>query len=257
MAEKTQEILIRIRQEKPAILNITNYYATYLIASGLRSINAFPILSNAEQEIEELLTLAQSVVINLGKLDDCFINLCNRICQIANKVNKPIILDPVGAGASCYRTNTAVHLIKNHNIAIIRAYPNEIAGLLNRPLSRDHNNKVEHEAAIEQATLLSKKYNVAVVMSGRIHAVIDANQLAQFNFDSSLLQKVAGIASLLSSIIGAFHAMEEERFLAASSAVEFYANCAGPATSRATGPASFKTELIDRLYINSSEVRNW
>ncbi len=74
MTQKIKELLIKIKKEKPLILNITKYFPLDLIVSGLRSIGAFPITSNAEQEIEELLKLSKSVVINLGKLDDEFIN---------------------------------------------------------------------------------------------------------------------------------------------------------------------------------------
>lgn len=79
----------------------------------------------------------------------------------------------------------------------------------------------------------------------------------KFNFDSSLLQKVAGIDSLLSAIIGAFHTVESDRFTAARSAIGFYGNCVGSVTCRAQGPASLKTALIDKLYTNASQVMEW
>lgn len=256
MAQNIKEILLQIQKDKPFILNITNYFPMDLVASGLRSIGAFPILSNEEKEIVELLNLTKSVVINLGKLDDKFVKLCYRICRIANEINKPIILDPVGAGISRYRTDLAISFITNHKISIVRGYPNELGSLFDGHITIPNHDATD-EFVIENAKVLSKKHNIAVVISGKYNTVVDSNRIDQFNFDSFLLQKVAGIDSLLSSIIGAFHAIEEDRFNAARAAVEFYGNCVGSATSRAKGPASLRTELIDKLYINSSEAYEW
>ncbi len=86
MTQKMNELITKIKKERPLILNITQYFPLDLIASGLRSIGALPITSNAEMEIDELLKLSKAVVINLGKLDDEFILLCDRICQSANEL---------------------------------------------------------------------------------------------------------------------------------------------------------------------------
>jgi len=254
MTQKINEILVKIRKERPFIFNISNFFPMDLIASGVRSLGAFLVMSNAKQEIEELLGLSKAVVINLGKLNDEYIVLCNRICKIANNLNIPIILDPVGAGASQYRTDAAINMIDHYKISVVRAYPNEIVGLLTRQLTIPNNKLIDHNTSIENSKLLSEKHNIAVVVSGRRHMVIDSNKINQFNFDSLILQKVAGIGTLLSFIIGAFHAMEEDRFIAAQAAVSFYANCVGPASSKASGPASLIMELIDKLYINSSKA---
>ena len=105
MFEKIKEITTKIKKNKPLILNITNYVTMDFVANGLLSLGASPVMSKAEQEIEDLLQLAQSIVINLGTLDKQFIALCEHACLIANQLKKPIILDPVGAGASSYRTD--------------------------------------------------------------------------------------------------------------------------------------------------------
>jgi len=249
MTQKINELLIKIKKERPLILNITQYFPLDLIASGLRSIGALPITSNAEKEIDELLKLSKAVVINLGKLDDEFIQLCDRICQSANELKKPIILDPVGAGASRYRTETSINLIKNHKISVVRGYPSEIVALLNAQLIKIGTESTANDLACENAKLLSEKYDIAIVISGKIHTVIDTNKVDHFNFDSAIVQKVAGIGSLLSSIIGAFHAVEENRFMAATTAVAYFAACVGIANSKAAGPGSFRSGLIDELYL--------
>lgn len=251
MTQTVDDFLIKIKKIRPLILNLNQYFSLELIASGLRSFGALPIMSNSYQEIEELLALSKAVVINLGKLNDQFTQLCNRICEIANKLNKPIILDPIGAGASRYRTEVSTNLIKKHKISVVRGYPSEISALLNERIIEIGTESQENELANENAQLLSEKYNMGVVVSGKINTVIDHDQIHHYNFDSSLLLKVAGINSLLSAIIGAFHAIEGKRFLAAATAVEYFSICVGLARSKLSGPGSFQMNLIDELYLIS------
>ncbi|KTC93133.1 MULTISPECIES: hydroxyethylthiazole kinase [Legionella] len=257
MASDVKRILREIRKKKPFVFNILNYYPMELIASGLRSIGIYPLMSNAEQEVDELLNLASAVVINLGKLDDKFINLCYHICHSANANNKPIVLDPVGTGISRYRTETALSFLKNHKISVVRGYSNELESLLTEKITIPNSHNPLDEQVLEHAKKLSEKYDLAIVVSGKFNTVLDSNKIDKFNFDSTLLQKVAGIDSLLSAIIGGFHTVEKDRFTAARSAIEFYGNCVGSVSTRARGPASLKTELIDKLYINSSEATDW
>ncbi|WP_019215520.1 hydroxyethylthiazole kinase [Legionella tunisiensis] len=254
MTPKIKEILIKIREQRPFILNMTDYFPVDLVANGVRSIGALPIMNNARQEVEELLNLSKAVVINMGKLDDNFIKLCNQICKTANKFKIPIILDPVGAGATQYRTDTAIRIISNHAISIIRAYPSEIDGLLSGQVGLQNHNATNLTVMTEKAKLLSEKYKLTVVVSGKRHIVADKNRIDSFNFDSNLLQRVAGIGSLLSAIIGVFHSVEKDQYIAAKHAVEFYAHCVGPTSCDAPGPASLITRIIDKLYIKSSEA---
>src|SRR5438876_768146 len=129
MFEKIKNIVVKIKEKKPLILNITNDVTMDFIANGLLSLGASPVMSKAQQEIDDLLELANSVVINLGTLDEKFIALCEYVCGVANQLKKPIVLDPVGAGASHYRTNTGLNLIRNYGIAIIRGNASEIMSL--------------------------------------------------------------------------------------------------------------------------------
>lgn len=256
MTEEMNEILRTIKQQKPFVLTITNYFPMGYVASGIRSIGGFPIMCSAEEEVEELLRISKAVVINLGKLDNPFVKLSNAICKLANKMNIPIILDPVGAGASRYRTDIATHLINKHQIAIIRGYPNEIASLLTGELVIQGNNHLQEDKLIvENARSLSTKHNLAVVVSGKRHIVVDSAQMGQFNFDSAMVQKVAGIGNLLSAIISVFNSVVKDPFLAAKNATHFYAECVGPISSSASGPASLIIGIIDNIYINATKAQ--
>ncbi|KTD67244.1 MULTISPECIES: hydroxyethylthiazole kinase [Legionella] len=256
MTPEVNETLRKIRNQKPLILVITNYFPMGYIGGGVRSIGGFPIMCGAEEEVAELLNLAKAVVINLGKLDKAFVKLSNHICTIANQMNIPIILDPVGTGASRYRTDVATNIIKKHQISIIRGYPNEIASLLTEELViQDNNHLIEEKTIIENAKSLAKKHKLTVVVSGKRHLVVNSEQSTQFNFDSALVQKVAGIGNLLSAIISVFNSVTEDSFSAANNAVHFYAGCVGPISSAASGPASLIIGIIDQIYINAAKAQ--
>ncbi|WP_454783220.1 hydroxyethylthiazole kinase [Legionella sp. WA2022007384] len=256
MTPEVNEALRKIRQQKPFILNITNYFPMGYVASGIRSIGGFPLMCSAEEEVEELLGISKAVVINLGKLDNPFVKLSNHICKIANQKNIPIILDPVGAGATRYRTDVATNMIKKHQISIVRGYPNEIASLVtNELVIQDNNSLLKEKTILDNAKSLSKKYKLSVVVSGKRHLVVNADQIDQFNFDSELVQKVAGISNLLSAIISVFNSVIEDPFLAAKNAVHFYAECVGPTSSSAPGPASLIIGIIDKIYMNTIKAQ--
>ncbi|KTD41755.1 hydroxyethylthiazole kinase [Legionella parisiensis] len=256
MTPEVNEALRKIRQQKPFILAITNYFPMGYVGSGIRSIGGFPLMCGAEEEVEELLGISKAVIINLGKLDSAFVKMSNLICDVANKKNIPIILDPVGVGASRYRTDVATSLIKKHQISIVRGYPNEIASLLTGELViQDNNHLMEDKTIIENAQSLSTKHTLTVVVSGKRHIVVNSNQIDQFNFDSVLVQKVAGIGNLLSAMISVFHSVVKDQFLAAKNAVRFYAECVGPTSSGASGPASLIIGVIDQIYINAKKAQ--
>jgi hydroxyethylthiazole kinase len=251
MLEKMQEIVEKIKQEKPLILNITNYVTMDFVANGLLSMGASPIMCKAEQEVEDLLKIAKSVVINLGTLDESFIHLCHHTCGIANQVKKPIILDPVGAGASRYRTNTALKILNDYQISIVRGNASEIMALSGlTSMTKGVDSTVDSDNAMEAAKLLSKKYDVAVTVSGKWDVIADGDRLSLCDRGSSLMPMVTGTGCLLSSIVGAFHSVENNRFDAAVAAIIFYGISGEMAAEKSAGPGTFKSEFLDAL--NSS-----
>ena len=249
MFEKIREITTTIKTNKPLILNITNDVTIEFVANGLLSLNASPVMSKATQEIEELMQISAAVVINLGTLHHAFIQLCAHVCQLANQFRIPIILDPVGAGASKYRTESCKQLIDEYDIAIIRGNGSEIMALSELSFStKGVDSLVSSESAIESARAISKNYDTVVVVSGKDDFVVDAKKVSQFNRGSSLMTMVTGTGCLLSAVLGAFHAVEKNTFNAASAATLFYSVCGEVAARKAQGPGSFKTYFLDAIH---------
>src|SRR5689334_13033503 len=249
MFKKTKELMDHIQVTKPLVLNITNDVTMDFVANGLLSIGASPIMSKAEQEIEDLLQHTQSLVINLGTLNKEFIALCKHTCKIANQLDKPIILDPVGAGASQYRTDTCLSLISEYRISIIRGNAGEIMALSGASRqTKGVDSLSESNQAIESATTISNRHQAAVVVSGKIDIIVDHASMTQLDRGSPSMPTTTGTGCLLSAVVAAFHAVEKNRFEAAKIATLFYGICGEIAESKAQGPGSFRTQFLDALH---------
>ena len=255
MFKQIKNIVAKIKEERPLILNVTNDVTMDFIANGLLSLGASPVMSKAQEEIDDLLQLANSVVINLGTLDEKFIALCEYVCGIANQLKKPIVLDPVGAGASRYRTHTNLNLINNYHVAIIRGNASEIMSLSGAAIkTKGVDSTAQSDLAIDSAKQLSIYYDVAVVVSGEKDIVVDGHDVRQFTYGSPLMPQVVGTGCLFSAVVGAFHAVEKNRFDASISATVFYGICGENAAKRAQGPASFKIKFLDELNLMPKEI---
>lgn len=249
MLEKINRLIKKVKQEKPLVLNITNNVTMDFIANGLLSLGASPVMSKAPEDIKDLLKIASAVVINLGTLDNAFIELCQSTCLQANQLDKPIILDPVGAGASHYRTSAALTLIHDYQISILRANASEIAALGGATtMTKGVDSLLESQHTIEHAKVLSKQFNMAVVISGKTDFIIDQEAIELCERGSELMPMVTGTGCLLSAVVAAFNAVEKNRFDAAFAATLFYGICGETAAKNIQGPATFKNQFIDHLH---------
>lgn len=248
MQDKIKNVLNKIRSEKPLILNLTNYVTMDFIANGLLSLGASPIMSKAEKELEDLLKISKVLVINIGTLDDKFITLSKLACELANKLNKPIILDPVGVGASKYRTMTGLNLIENYRFAIIRGNASEIKCLAGELVTSKGVDSLESsESAAESALALAAQFKTSIVVSGATDIVANAEKFEKYAYGSALMPQITGSGCLLSAVVAAFHAVEQNSFEAAKLASVFYSLCGERAEKNSQGPASFKVNFIDEM----------
>jgi hydroxyethylthiazole kinase len=249
MHQHVNRLLKKIKQEKPILLNITNYVTMDFIANGLLSLGASPVMSMSTHEAEDLLQLAKVVVINLGTLNEKFLSLCEMICAKANTLKKPIILDPVGAGATLYRTQSAKRLADHYQLDIIRGNASEISALSTASATtKGVDSHLESRNIVEEAIQFSHANRVALAISGKTDVIIDGEKIYYFDGGSQLMPSITGTGCLLSAVVGAFHAVENDRFIAASTATTFYGQCGENASIGTIGPGSFKVKFLDALY---------
>src|SRR3989338_3266026 len=121
-----------IRVQRPLVHNITNFVVMNTTANALLALGASPIMAHAIEELPELLAIANALVINIGTLDTTWINSFEKAVLHAIKKNIPIVIDPVGAGASQLRTRTTLNLLKLSKISVLRGNASEIMALDNQ-----------------------------------------------------------------------------------------------------------------------------
>lgn len=241
-------MLQSLKENRPLILNITNYVTMDFIANGLLSLGASPIMANAQNELEDLIRIAQGVVINIGTLNDEFIALCHKACSIANTMGKPIILDPVGAGASEYRTETCVNLLAKYKFSVIRGNASEIMALC----GAHHNTKgvdtnMLSTDVIASAKIFSLQQDAVIAVSGKTDVIVFGDQVTLLERGSALMPSITGSGCLLTAVISAFNVISSEKYLSTCAAVMFYGVCGELATREARGPGSFKVHFLDAL----------
>ncbi|MDX2164118.1 MAG: hydroxyethylthiazole kinase [Gammaproteobacteria bacterium] len=242
-------MLEKLKSHNPLILNITNMVTMDFIANGLLSLGASPIMSLAEEEMDDLCKISHAVVVNIGTLNAEFINLALSAGQFANQHGKPLIFDPVGVGASLYRTQSAQELLNTIKIDVIRGNASEILALSGLfVVTKGVDSTVESQQAVEAGKLLSQKYNCIVVISGKADVIIENNNIDISDFGSPLMSTVTGMGCLLSSVVAAFRAVESNRFEAAKHAVRFYGQCGEIAAAKSHIPAHFKNYFLEALY---------
>ncbi len=249
MIIKHHDVLNTLRHTNPLILNVTNHVSMDFVANGLLSVGASPIMTLAEEEIEDLMRIAHAVVINLGTLNEAFIRLCHKACACANQYQKPIIFDPVGVGASAYRTQTAQSLLAQYAFEIIRANASEIMALsggLHR--SKGVDSSLDSGAAIEGGHALSHVHQAVVVISGAQDHIIHQHQRTTLTCGSVMMPQITGTGCLLTAVTGAFRAVHSQAYEAATMATAFYGQCGETAAAKAQGPGTFKPYFLDALH---------
>ena len=240
--------LVLIRQTNPLIHNISNLVVMPITANILLALGAAPIMAHAKQELSDIIQLAQSLVINIGTLDKPWIASIKIGQKAALKCGSAIVFEPVGAGSSRYRTETALKILKR-GVHIIRGNASEIMALTDATIKTKGVDSMQTSVnALASARTLAKKYHCIVVISGKIDFVISATQTVALNYGTPLLTKVVGMGCSLTAIIASFLTVNTDAFAASVHATALMGLVAEYAEKKSTGPGSFYTQLLDSLY---------
>jgi hydroxyethylthiazole kinase len=249
MQQKILTALATLKTTKPLVLNVTNYVTMDFMANALLAVGAAPIMTVCDEELAELINIASSININIGTLDKLFIERCYQAVQLAKQYQKPVILDPVGAGATLIRTQVARDLLESADI--IRGNASEIIALTattGDTLGVESTHTTVEAKATARA--LAKQYGATVVVSGPVDFVADSEQEIELPFGSALMPYVTGMGCTLTAVIAAFRAVIDNSFEAAQLATAYYGTCGQRAASKASTPGGFRTAFIDQLFMD-------
>lgn len=256
--QKLAAVLQKVRETNPLVHNITNVVVTNFTANGLLALGASPVMAYAKEEVAEMAKIAGALVLNIGTLSSPEVEAMIIAGKSANEHGVPVVLDPVGAGATQFRTSTARKLVRELKISLIRGNAAEVANVIGENWQIKGVDAGEGNGNIvELAKLAAKKLNTVVAITGRDDVVTDGDKTYIIHNGHPLLTKVTGTGCLLSSVVGAFLAVEKDPVMASVAAISSYGVVAEIAAenSGAEGPGSFQIELLNQLSkISADEI---
>ena len=247
--ETINKDLETIRLKSPLVHNITNYVVMNNTANALLAIGASPVMAHALEEVRDMVAIASALVINMGTLSPLWVESMVLAGKTATGSGKPVVFDPVGAGATPYRTLTALKIIKECSPHIIRGNASEIKALvMENKMTKGVDSTEGSGTAIEAAGILAGQSECVVVVSGEVDYVTDGKTVISVKNGSPLMPKITGMGCTASAITGAFAAINKNYLAAASHAMAVMGIAGEIAASQSTGPGSLQVNFIDTLY---------
>ncbi|HOO62810.1 MAG TPA: hydroxyethylthiazole kinase, partial [Synergistaceae bacterium] len=248
-AHSLWENVVRLRKEAPLVHNITNYVVMNSTANALLALGASPVMAHEILEVEEMVSISRALVVNIGTLSSPWVESMKRGISKASELHIPVVLDPVGLGATSYRAETVSALLAAAPVSVIRGNASEIQALVS---SQERTKGVDSlrssENALEAAELLANRYNCVICISGARDYVIAPDKKGCIENGNSLMTRVTGMGCTASAFCGAFLAVEEDPFSAVLHAMAVMGVAGELAALNSQGPGSLQQNFLDILH---------
>lgn len=239
----------RIREQQPLVLNITNYVVMNTTANALLALGASPVMAHAVEEVEEMVGLSRALVINIGTLSAPWIAAMTRAGRAARQRGIPVVLDPVGCGATRFRTETAQKLLEEVRPTVIRGNASEIRALLRSgPGAKGVDSLHTPDEVRDDARALSLSAGCVVSVSGAVDLIVEGDRVARIENGHPMMTRVTGMGCTASAVTGAFLAVNESPFRAASHAMGLMGVAGEMAAATAAGPGTLQISFLDTVY---------
>lgn len=248
-AETVWRDVVRIRERTPLIHNITNYVVMNSTANALLALGASPVMAHALEEVAEMAQIAGALVLNIGTLSPTWVRAMHRAALRARERNIPAVLDPVGAGATPYRTRTLRELLDAAGPFIIRGNASEIRALVvEGAATKGVDSTAPAAEAAQAARALARRYRCTVCVSGAVdHIVANEGELQVHNGDP-LMPRVTGLGCTASALCAAFAAINPQPFLAVAHAMAVMGIAGELAAALSRGPGTLQVHFLDALH---------
>lgn len=248
-AQNIYQNLEEVRRKAPLVHNITNYVAMNLTANALLAVGASPVMAHAPEEVEDMVNIASALVINIGTLSGHWVEAMFKAAHQAKKKGIPIIYDPVGAGATPYRTRTIRELIQAVPPTIVRGNASEIMAVAGgQAKTKGVDSAAATEAALDSARHISEQQDCVVCVSGETDYIVDNKGMAMIKNGHVLMPKITGLGCTASALCGAFAAVNPDYFAATTAAMAVMGIAGEIAAEKAQGPGSLQVHFLDTLF---------
>ncbi len=248
-AENLIEVLTKVRKQKPVVHAITNWVTANEVAGSLHAIGARPIMAFAPEEVEEITSRTDALMLNLGTPCLARIEAMLLAGLQANKEGHPVLFDPVGVSASKFRIESCERILSVLRVTVIRGNQAEIGTLAGREGHLAGVDAVAGPADLYQAAEdLSRKTGAIVAASGPQDLIVSSGKKVIVENGHPMMSQVTGTGCMLTAVIGAFNAVESDPMVATVSAMAFFGLAGEQAALRANGPGTFKSAFLDALF---------
>ena len=242
--------ILSVRKYSPLVHNITNYVVMNTTANALLAVGASPVMAHAKSEVRDMAGIADAVLINIGTLDEYWVETMLITAETTHTLKKPWVLDPVGAGATQFRDETLQKLLQ-YRPTVIRGNASEILALAksNAAATKGVDSTASSKDAVQAARYLVNEHGAVVCISGERDIIV--NQKAQTLFVNNghdLMTKVTGLGCTASALIAAFLAVIEDKTEATAAAMALLGIAGELSEKRSSGPGSLQVNIIDKLY---------
>lgn len=261
-----KDIFNKVQQTTPLVHCITNYVTVNDCANILLAAGGSPIMSDEINDVEDITSICNALVLNIGTLNERTVQSMLAAGKRANELNHPIVLDPVGAGASKMRTETAAKLLSELKISVIRGNISEIKALASGTATSrgvdaseaDALNAENQQEVIDFIKKLAISTNAIVVVTGKTDIISDGKTTYLIHNGHAMMSKITGSGCMLTCLVAAYCAAAPDNLLEASTAaVTLMGICGERAYDKVNtenlGTSSFRTYLIDEVSNMNSE----
>jgi len=257
LAKKAADNLKKVREKKPLIHNITNYVVMNYTANALLACGASPVMAHAVEEVEEMVSLAGALVLNIGTLTPQWVDSMLRAGKKANMMKVPIVLDPVGSGATRLRTESATRLARDLSIQVVRGNASEVLSLVEKEArTRGVDSLHSVEEAEGTAIALAKQLKTTLAITGKVDLITDGKRIVRVHNGHEMMGRVTGTGCTATVMIGAFLAVDPDPVEAATTALAYFGLAGEKAAAQTTTPGTYQIALLDALFsIDEEELR--
>ncbi|MCW2276679.1 hydroxyethylthiazole kinase [Heliophilum fasciatum] len=254
-----QTKLPELRARRPLIHHLTNFVTMTDCANMVLATGASPVMAHAPEEVAAMARMAGALVLNIGTLTLPWIDAMIMAGQAANAAGVPVILDPVGAGATQMRTEAALRILNEVKVTIVRANAAEAAALAGQASVVKGVDAVSGDG-VSAAKALARQFGVVTAVTGVIDYVSDGEKTLEIANGDVWMSRLTGTGCMASSVVASFCAVEKDGLTSATAAVAFYGAAGEIAAGHVPlalgnecwtsprGPLSFKTAFFDAIY---------
>jgi hydroxyethylthiazole kinase len=253
------EKLAKLRDIAPLVHNITNYVVMNNTANALLAIGASPAMVHAVEEVEEFTGISGALVINIGTLSPRWVEAMYLAVARAAAGGIPWVLDPVGAGATRYRTDVAATLVQMRP-TVVRGNASEImvlagvSGVAAKGVDSAHGGT----EALDAARRLASRSGAIVAMTGEVDYVTDGERVVELRNGHPLMARVTGLGCTASALVGAFLATGGDAMESTVAAISALGVAGEIAAEGAAGPGTLQLRLLDTLYsLDEATLTQW